>query len=346
MIERKKIFVVGNSRSGTSMMGLILGGHTDIFTFHELHFFEELWDPNNDPNILTYDEALRMTARLFTIQRDGYFNQKTYKVYVNEAKKIVDSFPDVLSPPSLFARYLDYEVNRYGKSISCDQTPRNIFYLNEILAMYSDAYIINMIRDPRDIVLSQKKKWRRRSLGMGDIPRREMYRAWSNYHPITISLLWNAAIREGDVLMNHPRVLPIYFERFVQNPEKWAREICQFIGIAYQSKMLLVPQTGSSHGMDDPDKKGINSEIANRWQQDSKNKNDLYLCQKITWKYMERHGYTLTKISPDVYVIIWIIILWPFKTILAFLLNIQRVRNILVTLKKRLGLNPGKNYTH
>lgn len=42
MLDNLGIFIVGNSRSGTTMMGRILGNHTDVFTFHELHFFEQL----------------------------------------------------------------------------------------------------------------------------------------------------------------------------------------------------------------------------------------------------------------------------------------------------------------
>ena len=39
------VFVVGNSRSGTTMMGRILGNHPDVYTFGELHFFGQLWSP-------------------------------------------------------------------------------------------------------------------------------------------------------------------------------------------------------------------------------------------------------------------------------------------------------------
>ncbi|MFI5135892.1 MAG: sulfotransferase, partial [Chitinophagales bacterium] len=37
------IFVVGNSRSGTKMMGRILGNHEKVHAFPEMHFFEQLW---------------------------------------------------------------------------------------------------------------------------------------------------------------------------------------------------------------------------------------------------------------------------------------------------------------
>ena len=36
-------FVVGYSRSGTTLMGQILGLNSEVFTFEEMHFFEQLW---------------------------------------------------------------------------------------------------------------------------------------------------------------------------------------------------------------------------------------------------------------------------------------------------------------
>ena len=41
--DTQQIFVVGSSRSGTTMMGRILDKHPSIFTFRELHFFGTIW---------------------------------------------------------------------------------------------------------------------------------------------------------------------------------------------------------------------------------------------------------------------------------------------------------------
>ena len=43
MTKSRQIFIVGSSRSGTTMMGRILANHKDIFTFKELHFFGTMW---------------------------------------------------------------------------------------------------------------------------------------------------------------------------------------------------------------------------------------------------------------------------------------------------------------
>ncbi|WP_263786843.1 sulfotransferase [Salinibacter grassmerensis] len=45
LADHRCTFVVGSSRSGTTMMGRILGRHPAVYTFHELHFFEQMWSP-------------------------------------------------------------------------------------------------------------------------------------------------------------------------------------------------------------------------------------------------------------------------------------------------------------
>ena len=36
------VFIVGNSRSGTTMMSRVFGNHPEIHAFNELHFFGNL----------------------------------------------------------------------------------------------------------------------------------------------------------------------------------------------------------------------------------------------------------------------------------------------------------------
>ena len=48
MSKTKQIFIVGSSRSGTTMMGRVLGNHPSVFTFKELHFFGTLWTNNSE----------------------------------------------------------------------------------------------------------------------------------------------------------------------------------------------------------------------------------------------------------------------------------------------------------
>ena len=109
-----------------------------------------------------------------------------------------------LAPVSRHSGAVD--ARRRGGEVACDQTPRNVFYIRDILDAFPEARIINMVRDPRAVLLSQKNKWRRRSLGESALPRSEVVRSWSNYHPIVTARIWRGAVdaeERGDAV-DHP----------------------------------------------------------------------------------------------------------------------------------------------
>jgi hypothetical protein len=336
VIKQKKLFVVGNSRSGTTMMGRILGRHPSVFTFQELHFFGQLWNPHIDSETLAFERAKKLVARLIDIQRDGYYTRGRPEHYMEEANNILKDLPQPLTPPHIFSAFLHYESVKNNATIPCDHTPRNLYHLQEILSLYPNAYAINMIRDPRDVLLSQKNKWRRRFLGASDMPIRELIRSWTNYHPITISMLWNSAIRAGDKLLEHSRVFHLRFEDLINKPERYVNEICSFFGLDYRPEMILVPQVGSSHRPDQPHKLGIDQSAAGRWRQDCSNTTDLALCQWVTEENMLLKGYAPANFKINLPDLIVTGAVLPIKTSMAFLLNLKRARSLIEFIKTRL----------
>ncbi len=332
------VFVVGNSRSGTTMMGRILGNHPTIFTFRELHFFEQLWSGEDGTSVLSKDEAIRLTARLLSVQREGYLTQKDPKRFFAEAGVIATSMEkEKIISTSVFEYFLRYESLINGKSIPCDQTPRNVFYIGEILKSYPGARIINMTRDPRDVLSSQKEKWRRHFLGAKNIPLKEAFRTYINYHPITISKLWNASQYAAERFSSEHQVYSVCFENLISDPGGTINRVCEFLGLGYLDNLLEIPQIGSSHKKDHPEQKGISREMAGSWERQRKlNSSEIFLCQKITKTSMGKHGYRDIPICPNPLLLIYYILQFPFKLIVAFFLNIKRMRNIKEVLRKRM----------
>lgn len=334
----KQIFVVGNSRSGTTMMGRILGKHRDVFTFHELHFFEQLWPVHLNPDELGDADATKIVAQLLTIQRDGYYTQKKLTSYLAEARAILSSIELPLTAPNLFSTFLCYEAKLNNGTIPCDQTPRNVYYLNELFTFYPEAYVINMIRDPRDVLLSQKNKWKRSALGGQNIPKRELFRFWINYHPVTMSLMWKSGIDAAKKVGDHPRLINIRFEDLLLNPEAKVQKICAFLDLAYEPAILSVPQVGSSHRVDTAERTGLNQEAVARWQRSSKDQSDLYICECLTRPLLNFYQYIEGEYRPNLFILLLLGITWPIKLGLAFLLNLGRFRSFGNTFRKRLGL--------
>jgi hypothetical protein len=330
------ILVVGNSRSGTTMMGRIIGKHSSVFTFNEDHFFEELWNPQENPQPLSATDATSLLARLFSIQRDGYFYQGDFQRYIAEAKTLVENISSPATPPRIFEAFLRYEAGKHGKTVACLQTPRNVYYLREILDLYPKAYAVNMIRDPRDVMLSQKRRWMGRLSGRRKIPFFHIVRTWADYHPITISLLWRSGIRAGDLFTTSSRVIQVRFEDLLDAPEKTVRKICDFCAITYQAEMLNVPQVGSSNRTDRPDRMGIDSSVAGRWREGGLNSTELFISQKMTREGMERHGYLAQSVVPNPLILLLSGLTWVGKSALVLLLNRHRVKNLGAAVKKRL----------
>lgn len=331
------IFVVGNSRSGTTMVGRALGRHPLVFTLGEIHFFEQLWSAG-DRDRLPGPEAARLAARLICIQRDGYLRQKDPARFRAEARRLLPSDPSA-SPDAagVFVRFLLGEAERHGKTIPCDQTPRNVFYIGEILRLYPRARVINLVRDPRDVLLSQKRKWKRRSLGAKDIPLRETLRAWANYHPILTSKLWTASVRAADRFAGHERVLALRFEDLLADPEGELAKTCGFLGIPFKQSLLHVPQVGSSSGHDRPDRKGIDPSWAGSWRKGGLTDAELFLCQRVTGPLMRRHGYPVEPVAPNrLRVAVSVLALGP-KLALALPANLGRMKSFREALGRRLS---------
>ena len=330
------IFVVGNSRSGTTMMGRILGKHPSVYTFGELHFFGQLSAPPFSSE-LPEAEIEKLAVQLYCIQREGYRTHRNPHRFLEKAQVFLTgltTYPGTSA--ALFEAFLYHETSENDRVIPCDQTPRNVFYIADILELYPEAKIINMIRDPRDVLLSQKRKWKRRFLGGSDMPMKETLRDWINYHPITISHIWCTAINAGEQFGHHDRVASIYFEELLTHPEKIIKYLCNFVGITYTDEMLQVPQVGSSVAEDQPQQLGINPQRAHSWQDGELSSAEIYLNQTVTAALMKKHNYTPTSVRPNIASLVFHLLTFPVKLVGAFLFNLDRVKNIGETLRRRI----------
>jgi len=323
------------------MLGRILGRHSEIHTFGELHFFEQQIDTsiiNSNPK-WSNKKLTMLLERLFTSSRDGFFAQITPRKYQPEIKSILDITKNN-SPITAYKNFLYFESQNNNKSIPCEQTPRYLFSANEILAVFPEALIINMIRDPRDVLLSQKNKWRRRFLGAKNIPLSEALRAWMNYHPYTISRLWVSAFHASQRLKNNNRFVSIRFEDILKSPEHEIQKLSDFLEIKFEDNMLNVPQIGSSTGIDKPDKKGIDSGRTATWVKGGLSNVEISICQHVAAREMESLGYKInsTKVlSWRKYASMFVFVV---KISVSILMNIRRSKNIFQSIRRRLIASP------
>ncbi len=336
MPDQRVIFVVGNSRSGTTMTGRMFDRHSDVHCFQELHFFEQMLETDGIRAAGDWpeDRLLAMLERLLTSEREVLFAPVVPGRYGEDARAILKTCP-ARDPVSVYGAFLQAETVREGASRPCEQTPRYLFQAEEILDAFPDARMLCLVRDPRSVLLSQKNKWRRRKLGGSNMPAFWAFRAWVNYHPYTMSKMWVSASRRARRLQAHPRFLAIRFEDLASAPEQMLRKICDHAGLSYEPAMLEIEQIGSSTGEDRPDRRGIDPGRIDAWQTGGLSNGEIALCEKVARTEMADWGYVPDgrRLSPVVQALQ--MASFVFKSITALLLNARRSKNLIKTIRSR-----------
>ena len=319
------------------MLGRVLGGQSAVHTFGELHFFESFADSKTVSSRPEWDRErlIQMLQRMLTSSRHNIFHDVMPDKYRVDAEEILAN-ANTADPVTAYEFFLDFETRNAGKLIPCEQTPRYLYFSEEILEAFSESFVINMVRDPRDILLSQKNKWRRRSLGATGVPLIEVVRSWVNYHPYTISKLWSSAVRIAARQSEHPRFIQISFESLLSDPEETIKSICNFVGIKYESTMLNVPQAGSSTRADQTDKIGIDASRIGAWKRGGLTTTEVSICEGVCGNDMIKLGYELESQGTHRLRKGFSFFSFFLKSIFALLLNLNRTKNLRETLLKRL----------
>jgi len=315
------------------MMGRILGNHPSIFTFKELHFFGTIWTNNSESN-LDRKQQIDLLSRLLCIEKNGLFQQGNILDFNDRASAILEN-KNVTNPLSIYEFFLAEITLDNECLIACDHTPKNMYYLHEILSYFPNAKVINMVRDQRDVLLSQKNKWQRRSLGASAIPLSEAIRSYINYHPILSAKIWNSSLECTEKFTNNSRVKVVRFEDLLVEPIRIVKELCKFLEIEFYQEMLNVPVIGSSTQQDLKNQFLIDSSKKEKWKNGGLNSAEIYLSQLVSNSMMQKFKYDVEKFRFPPILTLFYLISFPIKLIFAFILNIKRMGNIVEVIKKR-----------
>ena len=333
---RRMLFVVGNSRSGTTMLGRILGRNSAVHKFPELHLFGPCVPHGDELKTVDKPEAIRIYSWLLDVADRKLHAERQPEKYLAEATQLAASSLLTGSENAwdLYQYFLFYEVAKHGKTIPSEDLPGNVFKLDQLLSRFPEARIIHIVRDPRDVLLSQKNRRNRRKMGATYVGRKETMRFWANYHPLFISRLWNNAVRAG-LKVKDPRLITIHFEDLISNPAQVIKTVCQHAGIDFQEDMLRIPQVGSSTRKDSPDQLGIDAGRSGAWSKGGLTAMEIEICEKVNSALMQQLGYTKSGMKGALPERIWLMLLLPVKGIVALLLNWKRTKGLFKYMTQR-----------
>lgn len=299
IMDMPMLFVTGASRSGTSMLSMMLGNNSKIAGLKELHGFGELVDPNKLHKPITKHEAIHLSRQLIARSKREIWGGIAREDGIEAEALWRDVCDTGIQVGYAVAKVMAYIASVKSKKIPCEQTPRNIFYARQLLEYYPNIRIVHIVRDPRDVLASQKNRWKRKKLGGSNIPYSEIIRVWFNYHPYTITKLWSRATRLAAELQAHEHFHVLRFEDIISDPEVELRKICDFLKISYEKEMLNIPHVGSSHAINTSAKSGVRQSSINRWKS-CLSMGEVYICELLADAEMRTFAYAKSEITKPI----------------------------------------------
>lgn len=207
MIEFPKPFIVGVSRSGTTLLRLMLDAHPDIAIPPETHFISRL-------NLQCGREEFFSVVTSEATWGDFHIDPAMFKNALNA----LNPFSVTVGLRCFYRLY----ANKYGKKYVGDKTPLYSLSMASIQPLLPEARFIHVIRDGRDVALSLRGLW----FGPGD-----NIEAAAEFWSSRIQLA-----RQQAPLLKH--YLEIRFEQLVLHPVDVLKKICEFLEIPFSEKML------------------------------------------------------------------------------------------------------------
>ncbi len=203
-------FIVGCTRSGTTLVSQILDSHSRLAVYHESHFYHLLRRDLHRYGKLEQPSNLR---RFLADVREVLRRQRKMAVPTEEeflAALTTSTFAGVLA--TLLALY----AQQQGKLRGGDKTPGHHSYLAEITEQLPRSPVIFLLRDPRDAVVAIREKFGISLKGA--------------------TTLWNAAYLSYTQFAR--RVHLIRYEELVRRPIETVRALCAYIGTDYEPDMM------------------------------------------------------------------------------------------------------------
>jgi hypothetical protein len=297
-MERNYIFIVGMPRTGTKLVADILQNsqHVDckispenFFMGHLIkpgirHELKKYGDMSNDANVCRLVDDMyagRFPGTYWELLRSGHLR-------VDKDMLLREVLNSDRSAKGIYEAMMKVHPDITEDTILGDKNPGHLYHVPALLDWFPQAKIIHTFRDSRAILASE---WKRR---MNDRPSTLLSTLTKPFYSLLIvihvTITWVYAAR---LHQKYKEAYPqsYYLSRFedlINQPEKSVRELCQFLEVEFDPKMLEPRIFGSSFASQAGT--GFDQQALSRWQDNLKPWMNTWL---LLWgrKYLREFGY-------------------------------------------------------
>jgi len=211
-------FVVGATRSGTTLLRLMLDAHPGIAIPSETHFIPELISAR-EKHGATREQMLEL---LTSHRRWGDFTIEPTELAERWAR--VEPLSGAEAVRAFFGLYADKQ-GKHGARWG-DKTPGYVKSMREIQGYLPEARFVHLIRDGRDVALSVLKQ------------------SWGPQSVEAAAEKWRSRVNRGRSQAPYLGFyMEVRFEDLILDTERELRRICEFIEIEFDERMLGYHET-------------------------------------------------------------------------------------------------------
>ncbi|QPG06420.1 sulfotransferase [Salinimonas marina] len=231
--EFQPVFIVGSARSGTTMIGKLLFTNQDFYDYRAETLIMTVCRKK-------YGDIFNSKKNKDLFLKDWFESRQFKRSNLNEKefKKLLDR---VKSYANLLIEYLREMAYKADKKFIVDSTPANVKHIHSILSEHPNAKFIWMIRDGRDVTISQEK------LGWVNPPPPFNSKADKMHYAL---LSWKLTNKTS--IKNKKNVFILRYEDFLQKPNIYVERISDFLDTRKEyfdiEKALDPKQSNSAFG--------------------------------------------------------------------------------------------------
>ncbi|MFO7790712.1 MAG: sulfotransferase [Bacteroidales bacterium] len=219
-MQQGPILLLASERSGTNLMRTRMNNHSKIAAPPPIHLFKNFYmneiyygDLTNDNNL---DVLLNDIFDLNSTSIEPWeikFNADDVKSRLNKK-----TFTDI------FSVFFELYAESQNKEIWFCKENKLFEYAWKILQTIPGSRFIYLVRDPRDVFVSFKKRT------SGEKTAFAFSQMWKHENSQCIRLLYEPLIKN--------RMLLVKYEDILQYPEETYKRICDFAGVEFEKEML------------------------------------------------------------------------------------------------------------
>ena len=201
-------FIFSQPRAGSTLLQKMLSANKEIHTVGE-------------PWILLNG--------IYNLKKNGLKAEYSHKLAYIAQKEFINSLPNakkdyIRSLRLMYGHLYKQALFKSSKTIFLDKTPRYYFIIPEIYNLFPDAKYIFLFRNPAAVMSSFLNTWVKLPI--------------LRIKGFEKDLLTAPQMLVSGLKIAEKKPICIKYETLVKNPEKTLQQLCDFLGVVYEPKMV------------------------------------------------------------------------------------------------------------